>query len=386
MGEMGRAFDGGYAEYALVPEHQLIALDTTLPWDVLGALPETFMTAAGSLEHLDLEEGETLLLRGATSSVGLACLELARAAGVRVIATTRSEAKGRRLTELGAAGIVLEGDGFAERARGALPEGGADGAVDLIGGPAVLETLRLLRPGATACNSGSLSDTWVIPDFEPIAMIPSGRKLTVFHSNDVHDARVGGPLLRAVVEQVERGEVAPNIDAVYRSSRRSTRTAGWRRAKRPASSSCCRAPRPPERRNSAPVRWNGYATAPSIQLRCEKVGRCSTSAGDHSLAHAARPPIVTGDCSEVALAGCRCVARAGERGEDRDAGEDRADAGGGPRGRSRHVRFRGEQHQRAGRDAGRHDGEDPEEAGRGGPGLDPSRQRAHPATSRRARR
>jgi NADPH:quinone reductase-like Zn-dependent oxidoreductase len=215
MGEMGRAFDGGYAEYALVPEHQLIALDTTLPWDVLGALPETFLTAAGSLEHLGLDAGETLLLRGATSSVGLACLELARAAGLCVIATTRSEAKGGRLTELGAAGIVLEGDGFVERARAALPRGGADGAVDLIGGLAVLETLRLLRPGATACNSGSLSDTWVIPDFEPIAMIPSGRKLTVFHSNDVHDARVGGPLLRAIVEQVERGEVAPQIDAVY---------------------------------------------------------------------------------------------------------------------------------------------------------------------------
>jgi NADPH:quinone reductase-like Zn-dependent oxidoreductase len=215
MGEMGRAFDGGYAEYALVPEHQLIALDTTLPWHVLGTLPETFVTAAGSLEHLGLRAEETLMVRGATSSVGLACLELARAADVRVIATTRSEAKGRRLTELGAAGIVLEGDGFAERARAALPERGADGAVDLIGGPAVLETLRLLRPGATACNSGSLSDTWVISDFEPIAMIPSGRKLTVFHSNEVHDARVGGPLLRAVVEQVERGEVAPNIDGVY---------------------------------------------------------------------------------------------------------------------------------------------------------------------------
>jgi NADPH:quinone reductase-like Zn-dependent oxidoreductase len=216
MGEMGRAFDGGYAEYALVPEDQLIALETTLPWDVLGALPETFVTAAGSLAHLGLETGgKTLLLRGATSSVGLACLELARAGGVRVIATTRSEAKGRRLTELGAAGVVLEGDGFAERARAALPEDGADGAVDLIGGTAVLETLRLLRPGATACNSGSLSDTWVIPDFEPIAMIPSGRKLTVFHSNAAHEARIGGPLLRKVVKRVERGEVAPNIDTVY---------------------------------------------------------------------------------------------------------------------------------------------------------------------------
>lgn len=215
MGGMGRAFDGGYAEYALVPEHQLIALDTALPWEVLGALPETFVTAAGSLEHLGLQAGETLLLRGGTSSVGLACLGLARAAGVRVIATTRSEDKGRQLIKLGAAGVVLEGDDFGERARAMLPDGGCDGAVDLIGGPAVLGTLRLLRPGATACNAGSLSNTWVIPDFEPIEMIPSGRKLTVFHSDEAHDARVSGPLLRTVVGQVERGEVAPNIDTVY---------------------------------------------------------------------------------------------------------------------------------------------------------------------------
>jgi NADPH:quinone reductase-like Zn-dependent oxidoreductase len=132
-----------------------------------------------------------------------------------VIATTRNESKRARLEALGATATVLDGDGFAQRAMAALPEGGADGAVDLIGGPAVLETLRLLRPGATACNSGSLSNTWVISDFEPIAMIPSGRKLTVFHSNDVHHADVGGPLLQAVIEKVERGEVSPNIDTVY---------------------------------------------------------------------------------------------------------------------------------------------------------------------------
>ena len=216
MGDMGRAFDGSYAEYALVPEHQLIAIDTTLPWEVLGALPETYVTAAGSLAHLDLPESATLLLRGATSSIGLACLALARAAGVRVVATTRSEAKSRRLTELGAAATVLEGsDDFGARAAAALPEGGADAAVDLIGGTSVLTTLRLLRPGATACNSGSLSNEWIIPDFEPIAMIPSGRKLTAFHSNDAHSAKIGGPLLRAVIEKVEIGEVSPNIDAVY---------------------------------------------------------------------------------------------------------------------------------------------------------------------------
>jgi NADPH:quinone reductase-like Zn-dependent oxidoreductase len=238
MGDMGRAFDGGYAEYALVPEHQLIALETTLPWEVLGALPETFMTAAGSLEHLDLQPGQTLLLRGATSSVGLACLELARARGVNVVATTRNEAKTAKLTELRAAKTVLDGDDFVERAKAALPEGGADAAVDLIGGPAVLETLHLIKPGGTVCNSGSLSNTWLIPDFEPIAMIPSGRKLTAFHSDSVHDARVSGPLLRTVVKQVERGEVAPNIDTVYSLEETIEAHRRMRPERRPASSSC----------------------------------------------------------------------------------------------------------------------------------------------------
>src|SRR4051794_22928426 len=150
MGDMGRAFDGSYAEYALVPEHQLIPVDTKLPWDVLGALPETYVTAAGALAHLDLPVGATLLLRGATSSVGLACLALARAAGVDVVATTRSEAKGRRLTELGAAGVVLEGDAFSRRAAGALPAGGGDAAVDPIGGPPGLGNLAPPRPRAAA--------------------------------------------------------------------------------------------------------------------------------------------------------------------------------------------------------------------------------------------
>ena len=284
MGEMGRAFDGGYAEYALVPEHQLITLDTTLPWDVLGALPETFVTAAGSLEHLDLQEGETLLLRGATSSVGLACLELARAAGVRVIATTRSEAKGRRLTELGAVDTVLEGDGFTERARGALPDGGADGAVDLIGGPAVLETLRLLRPGATACNSGSLSDTWVIPDFEPIAMIPSGRKLTAFHSNDVHDAQVGGRCCAPSSSRSSAARWRRTSTRSTRSSRRSTRTAGWRRTRPPASSSCCRTKRPPERPRHGLLRPQPEALLDAVAVRplmpalgCPREHRWSTA-------------------------------------------------------------------------------------------------------------
>jgi NADPH:quinone reductase-like Zn-dependent oxidoreductase len=215
MGGMGREFDGGYAEYALLPERQLMPIETTLPWDVLGALPETFITAAGSLETLPLNAGETLLVRGATSSVGLACLELARAAGLRTIATTRSEAKAPALLARGAAATVLEGDGFAERAREALPAGGADGVVDLIGGRAVLDSLALLRRGGTVCNSGLLGGAWVIDGFEPLDSIPSGRKLTNYQSSEAADASAGGPLLRSVVAEVERGTVDPGVDTVY---------------------------------------------------------------------------------------------------------------------------------------------------------------------------
>jgi NADPH:quinone reductase-like Zn-dependent oxidoreductase len=214
MGGMGRSFDGGYAEYALLPESQLMVLESELPWHVLGALPETFITAAGSLETLALTRGETVLVRGATSSVGMACLELARAAGMRIVATTRTSARAPLLLEHGAAAVVLEGDGFAERARAELP-GGADGVVDLIGARAVLDSLAVVRRGGTVCNSGLLGGEWVIDDFQPIENIPSGRKLTAYHSDEAGDASIGGPLLRAVVEQVERGEVDPVIDTVY---------------------------------------------------------------------------------------------------------------------------------------------------------------------------
>jgi NADPH:quinone reductase-like Zn-dependent oxidoreductase len=192
-----------------------MTLETSLPWDVLGALPETFITAAGSLETLALGTGQTVLVRGGTSSVGLACLELARVAGLRVIATTRSEDKLPALRERGADALAIEGPDFAARAREALPERGVDAVVDLIGGRAVLDSLALVLRGGTVCNSGMLGAEWVIDDFEPLDDIPSGRKLTAYHSSEAADASIGGPLLRAVVEHVERGEVDPGIDTVY---------------------------------------------------------------------------------------------------------------------------------------------------------------------------
>lgn len=95
MGFMGREYDGGYAEFSLLPRSQVIAVDTTLEWPVFGALPETFVTAYGSIQTLTLQAGETLLIRGGTSSVGMAAATIAQDMGVNVIATTRNEKNGR---------------------------------------------------------------------------------------------------------------------------------------------------------------------------------------------------------------------------------------------------------------------------------------------------
>ncbi|MEU4238479.1 hypothetical protein [Actinoplanes sp. NPDC026619] len=91
MGGMGRVFDGGYAEYTCVPAGQVIPFRSDLDWAVLGAVPEMLQTAYGSLTvALDSQPGETLLIRGGTSSVGMAAAVLARRQGMTVLSTTRS--------------------------------------------------------------------------------------------------------------------------------------------------------------------------------------------------------------------------------------------------------------------------------------------------------
>ncbi|MEV4626588.1 zinc-binding dehydrogenase [Micromonospora sp. NPDC049523] len=209
MGEMGREFDGGYAEYALLPNELLMPVTTTLPWETLAALPETYLTAQGALDALGIRPGERLLIRGGTSSVGMAAASIAHGHGVEVAATTRRPEK---VDALGAAGVdhVLLDDG------GSLDIPWADGpshVLDLVGASTVVDSLRLVRRGGTVCVAGSLSG-WLIRDFEPIAMIPSGTRLTAFHSNDAR-GKAGAAVLERVVRNVETGVYRPNVDRVF---------------------------------------------------------------------------------------------------------------------------------------------------------------------------
>src|SRR3954464_15123495 len=102
MGGMGRRFDGGYAEFTCVPVAQAIPFRSELPWTTVGALPEMLQTAYGALTiGLDVQPGQTLLIRGGTSSVGLTAAILAKRRGLTVLGTTRSTAKDGALREAG---------------------------------------------------------------------------------------------------------------------------------------------------------------------------------------------------------------------------------------------------------------------------------------------
>ena len=152
MGEMGREFDGGYAEYALLP-NSLLSVTTTLPWDVLAALPETYLTAQGSLDALGVVPGGQgrLLIRGGTSSVGMAAASIASGYGVKTAATTRRQGKVDALTAAGVDyALVDAGGSLTASVHSVWPEG-PDYVLDLVGASTAVDSLHLVRRGGTVC-------------------------------------------------------------------------------------------------------------------------------------------------------------------------------------------------------------------------------------------
>ena len=180
MGGMGREFDGGYAEYVSVPAGIVLPFTSPLGWEVLGGVPEMLQTAAGSLRvGLEAVDKQSLLIRGGTSSIGLALATLGAMRGMTVISTTRNPASAGLLESAGATHVVIDSGEVATRVRELVP-GGVDGAVELVGVNVMRDTLRAVRPGGTVCFTGMLSDQWTIPEFYPMDWLPNGVRLTAY--------------------------------------------------------------------------------------------------------------------------------------------------------------------------------------------------------------
>ena len=204
MGGTGPQFDGSYAEYTSVPSSSVFALETELPWEVLGALPEMLQTCHGSLHTgLEVQTGETLLIRGGTSSIGLATLAMAKHAGLKVISTSRSDAKANVLEAAGADDIVIDAGTIAEQVRASHPQG-VDRVLELIGTTTLLDSLQCARPGGVVCMTGILGGQWELLSFRPMGQIPTAVRLTSY-SGGAGD--ISREQLQQYVSMVESGQL-----------------------------------------------------------------------------------------------------------------------------------------------------------------------------------
>jgi NADPH:quinone reductase len=180
---------------------------------VLGAVPEMLQTAYGSLTvGLDAQPGQSILIRGGTSSVGMATTILAKQRGMTVLATTRNLAKSAALTGAGADYVLIDDGQVAIQVRQLFPDG-ADAALELVGTPTLPDTLRSVRIHGVVCFTGMLSNQWTVRDFYPIDYLPRGVRLTAYGGEA---ADLPPKLLQGFLDGVAAGTAVVPIGRVYR--------------------------------------------------------------------------------------------------------------------------------------------------------------------------
>jgi len=181
VGGMGRSINGSYAEQVLAPASNVASVVTDIPWEEFAAIPESYATAWTSLHGiLSIAAGQTIVIRGATSALGQAAVNIAADAGTRVIATTRNPGRVPMLEALGAKEVLLESPELSRRVREIHPSG-IDAVLDIVGNTTVLDSLAMLRRGGRVCQVGFLGGGEPLT-LDPVFQIPSGTHLSVFAS------------------------------------------------------------------------------------------------------------------------------------------------------------------------------------------------------------
>ena len=206
---------GGYGEYAVVDARHALPIPAGLSWTEAAALPETVFTVfANAWEGGGLRPGETLLIHGATSGIGVTAIAMAKAYGARVIATGRGADKAQHARDLGAdLAIDASAEDFAAAVRAA---GGADVVLDMVGGPYFPKNLEAMNPGGRLVHIAFQAGAVVEVNLQQIMQ----KRLTITGStlrprSADEKARLAGEVERVVWPWVANGRVKPVIDATF---------------------------------------------------------------------------------------------------------------------------------------------------------------------------
>jgi putative PIG3 family NAD(P)H quinone oxidoreductase len=206
---------GGYAQYAVVDARHALPIPAALTMVEAAALPETVFTVFSNVFEIGaLKAGETLLVHGATSGIGVAAIQLAKARGARVIATSRTAKKAALAKALGAdLSIDIGAEDFVAPVKAA---GGADVVLDMVGGDYVAKDIAALKPFGRLVFLAFQAGARMELDLMPVMLkrlVVTGSTLRSRPADE--KARLAAAVEAQVWPLIAAGDFKPIIDKIF---------------------------------------------------------------------------------------------------------------------------------------------------------------------------
>jgi putative PIG3 family NAD(P)H quinone oxidoreductase len=215
---MGLVAGGGYAEFLVVHEREVVPVPAGLDLTRAGAVPEAFLTAFDALvAQMGIRAGEQVLIHAVGSGVGTAALQLVRWAGARALGTSRTPEKLARASEMGLAVGIRGGDReWADDVLEATDGRGVDVILDLVGGPYLQGNLRALASRGRIITVGITGGRKEVIDLRMLMAKRGSITGTVLRARPLEEkAALAQHFQRVALAALGDGRLAPVLDETF---------------------------------------------------------------------------------------------------------------------------------------------------------------------------